>query len=111
FAPPAIGTFGPRNYPYLSGPSYMDTDLAVNKAFHIWEGHTLTFRASAFNWLNHPLAAFSSGNQLKLFYNTDYGTKASTLNTSSTSPTFGYTDTKAGGGTQRIIQLSLKYAF
>jgi hypothetical protein len=115
FAPPPIGTFGPRTYPYLSGPSYTDADLAVAKTFHIVESQTLTLRASAFNFINHPLAAFS-GNQLSLYYNTDYVGKASTLSVGSgssgaTSPTFGVTDTKAGAGTQRVLQLSLKYAF
>ena len=69
---------GPRNYPYLSGPSYTDADLAVAKTFHIVENQTVTLRASAFNFINHPLAAFS-GNQLSLYYNTDYVGKASTL--------------------------------
>jgi len=115
FAPPPIGAFGPRNYPYLSGPSYIDADLAVAKTFHIVENQTVTLRASAFNFVNHPLAAFS-GNQLNLYYNTDYVGKASALSVGSgssgaTSPTFGVTDTKAGSNTQRVLQLSLKYAF
>jgi hypothetical protein len=110
FAPPAIGTYGPRNYPYLSGPSYTDADLAINKVFHITESNTIMFRASAFDWINHPLAAFSGGQQLTLYYNTDYTSKMSTLS-SSTSPTFGFTDTKAGGDTRRVVELEVKYSF
>jgi Carboxypeptidase regulatory-like domain len=110
FAPPAIGTIGPRNYPYLSGPSYTDLDLAITKEFHLKESNIVTFRASAFNWINHPLAGFSSNQQLTLHYDTDYVSKASSLS-SSTSPTFGYTDTKTGGNTRRIIQLEVKYSF
>ncbi len=110
FAPPAIGSYGPRNYPYLSGPSYTDADLAINKVFHITESNTIMFRASAFDWINHPLAAFSGAQQLTLYYNTDYTSKMSTLS-SSTSPTFGFTDTKAGGDTRRVVELEVKYSF
>ena len=88
----------------------MVTDLAINKEFHVKESNIITFRASAFNWINHPLAAFSSNQQLTLYYNTDYVTKATSLS-SSTSPTFGYTDTKTGGNTRRIIELEVKYSF
>jgi hypothetical protein len=63
FAVPTIGTNGPRNYPYIKGVAYFDSDLALAKSFHITQNHTVTFRASAFDWLNHPLNAFS-GNQL-----------------------------------------------
>lgn len=60
---------GPRNLPYLSGPSYFDSDLALYKTFHVTERQSIQFRASAFNWLNHPLPIFSNGGllQLKLF--------------------------------------------
>lgn len=110
FAPPATGSYGPRNYPYLSGASYTDADLAINKVFHIKETNAIEFRASAFDWINHPLASFSGSQQLTLYYNTDYSSKATTLS-SSTSPTFGSTDTKVGGDTRRVIELELKYSF
>ena len=110
FAPPAIGAYGPRNYPYLSSASYTDFDLAINKVFHITEANAITFRASAFNWINHPLASFSGNQQLTLYYNTNYASKATALSTS-TSPTFGTTDTKAGGDTRRVVELELKYSF
>jgi hypothetical protein len=110
FAPPAIGAYGARDFPYLSGPSYTDSDLAISKTTHITEGQIVTFRASAFNWDNHPLATFSSSNQLALPFLTNYGSKASTLS-SSVSPTYGITDSKTGGDTRRIIQLDAKYDF
>jgi hypothetical protein len=110
FAPPAIGSYGPRNYPYLSSASYTDADLAINKVFHITETNAITFRASAFDWINHPLASFSGNQQLTLYYNTNYASKATALS-SSTSPTFGTTDTKAGGDTRRVVELELKYSF
>jgi len=109
FAVPAIGTNGPRNYPYIKGVAYFDSDLALAKEFHVAQGHIITFRASAFDWLNHPLNSFS-GKQLNLYYNTDYTSKVSTLS-SQTVSNFGTTTQKAGGDTRRILELSLKYAF
>ena len=109
FAVPAIGTNGPRVYPYIKGPAYFDSDLAIAKTFHIKERQTVEFRASAQDWLNHPLNAFS-GNQLKLYYTTDYTSKASTLATQTVS-NFGTTTQRAGNDTRRILELSLKYAF
>jgi hypothetical protein len=109
FAVPAIGTNGPRNYPYIKGVAYFDSDLALAKSFHITEGQRVTFRASAYDWLNHPLNAFS-GNQLNLYYTTDYTSKVSTLS-SQTVPNFGTTTQKAGGDTRRIVELGLKYEF
>jgi len=106
---PAIGTNGPRNYPYIKGVAYFDSDLALAKSIHITENHTVTFRASAYDWLNHPLNAFS-GNQLNLYYTTDYTSKVSTLS-SQTVPNFGTTTQKAGGDTRRIIELAIKYEF
>jgi len=106
FAAPAIGTNGPSNYPYFRNADFFDTDLAAYKTFHITEHHTVQFRASAFNWVNHPLPQFSGGNQLQLNYNNDL-----TPNAKSNSTTQGFLDTKAGGHAARIMELALKYNF
>ncbi len=110
FAAPAIGTSGPRQYPYLAGANYFDSDLAAFKTFHLTEKQTVEFRASAFNWLNHPLPGFSSNKQLALNYVADYATKQFSFN-NLTSENFGYLDSKAGAPSQRITELSLKYRF
>jgi len=109
FAPPAIGAYGARDFPYLSGPSYTNADLAMSKTFHITENHTVTLRANAFDWLNHPLATFSGSSQLALPFITAYGTTAPVL--TGASSTYGVTDSKTGGDTRRIIELALKYNF
>jgi Carboxypeptidase regulatory-like domain len=106
FAAPAIGSNGPRNLPYYRTADFFDTDLAAYKDFHITEGQTIQFRASAFNWVNHPLPEFSGNNQLTLHYNHDL-----TVNSASNSPTLGFLDTKTGGHSQRILELALKYNF
>jgi Carboxypeptidase regulatory-like domain len=115
FTPPSIGTFGPSQYRYISGAPYFDSDLAVYKTFHITERQGVQFRASAFNFLNHPLPQFSGSNQLTLHYNVDYASKAYSQNASaypSGNPdNFGVLDNKAGAPTQRILELAVKYTF
>ena len=81
----------------------------MSKTFHITDAHVVEFRANAFNWLNHPLATFSGGNQLALVSQADYNSKTAVL--SGASSTYGVTDSKTGGDTRRIIELALKYHF
>jgi hypothetical protein len=112
FIAPNFGSNGPRNYQYLSSASLFDSDLALYKTFHINDRNSIQFRVSAFNWLNHPLPEFSSGNQLTLKETIDRQNEAAGFQVSpSQSPTFGVLDTKAGAPNQRIWELSLKYMF
>ncbi|MHB1793915.1 MAG: outer membrane beta-barrel protein, partial [Acidobacteriaceae bacterium] len=111
FGAPAIGQYGGQNFPYFGNAAYIENDLALYKTFMIKGSQNVQFRVSAFNWLNHPLPEFSSGNQLTLRYNVDYASKAITQNTAADSPTWGTLDTKAGAPTQRIIELNMKYNF
>lgn len=113
FSAPAVGTYGGQKYPYMSMGSYFDNDLALYKTFHIHGSQNVQFRASAFNWLNHPLPQFSSQNQINLYYNVDYPTKAISLNTGSggTVSNWGYMDTKTSSPYERIIELNVKYNF
>jgi hypothetical protein len=103
---------GPRVYPYIKAPAYFDSDLALAKTFHVTEGQTVSFRASAFDWLNHPLNSFNpNSHQLNLYYNTDYTSKAVTLS-SQTPSNFGSTDGyHIGADNRRILELEVKYAF
>jgi hypothetical protein len=58
FQMPAYGQQGTLIWPYLRGPGYFDSDLALFKNFQITERQKLQFRLSATNWLNHPLEQF-----------------------------------------------------
>ena len=58
FGPPLPGQQGTLNMPYMHGPAYFDSDLAIYKNFNISERQKLQFRLSATNWLNHPLPQF-----------------------------------------------------
>ncbi len=61
FGMPAYGQQGPLAWPYMSGPAYFDSDLALFKNFQITERQKLQFRISAVNCLNHPLSAVRIG--------------------------------------------------
>jgi len=114
FAAPAVGTQGGQNYPYMKATSYYNSDLAIYRAFHIVEKQQVQFRASAFNWLNHPLPEFSSLTPITLNYNVDYASKKITPNFnqgSTGSVPFGVMDTKSQAPYQRIIELDVKYSF
>jgi len=58
FGMPAYGQQGPLQWPYMRGPNYFDSDLALFKNFQITERQKLQFRISAVNFLNHPLRQF-----------------------------------------------------
>ncbi len=58
FGAPAYGQQGPLQWPYMRGPAYFDSDLALFKNFQITERQKLQFRISAVNFLNHPLRQF-----------------------------------------------------
>lgn len=113
FSAPAVGKQGGQNYPYMSMGAYFNNDLALYKSFHIHESQQVQFRVSAFNWLNHPLPEFSGQNQVNLYYNVDYASKAITLNQGpgATVNNWGFMDTKSQAPYQRIIELDLKYSF
>jgi hypothetical protein len=58
FGMPAYGQQGPYLWPYMRGPAYFDSDLAIFKNFQITERQKLQFRMQAVNWLNHPISQF-----------------------------------------------------
>jgi Carboxypeptidase regulatory-like domain len=112
FNAPAVGTQGGQNYPYMSAGAYFNFDLAIYRSFRIHENQQIQFRASAFNWLNHPLPGFSNsggGGPLAVAYNVDYATRNITKNYNTN--TFGIQDSKTGAPYQRIIELNIKYFF
>jgi hypothetical protein len=87
-APAAQFRYGNLGYNALRGPSAFTLDFALHKAFHVHEKQTLTFRAEAFNFLNHK--------------------KLNLPITSLANPSFGLI---TSGGDGRNVQLALKYLF
>ena len=111
FSAPALGQQGMRQFTYLSGPSYNNSDLTLYKSFGITERQKVQFRASAFNFMNHPLWGYSTSNDITLKYATANGTTF-TPNVASGLPagyTWGTMDSKSGSA--RVVELSLKYSF
>lgn len=109
FTAPAVGTQGGKNFPYMRAAAYFDNDLAIERTFHLHETQSVRFRASAFNWLNHPLPDFASFSPLTVGYTVDYGSKAISPNYNQS--TFGVMNAKTSAPYQRIIDLNVKYFF
>lgn len=59
--PSVMGKNGPVIWPYIKGPKFFVSDLAMMKNFAITEGQKVQFRVSAFNFLNHPLSQLGVG--------------------------------------------------
>jgi hypothetical protein len=121
------GAYGGKTIPYVSGPGFLENDLAVYKTFTIHDEHKVQFRVSAFNWLNHALPVFSGASgPTNMYYQVNYQTKAIAANTASagTGPapggtgtglpyasTFGVLDYKSAAPSQRIMEFDIKYSF
>ncbi|MBI3681053.1 MAG: carboxypeptidase regulatory-like domain-containing protein [Acidobacteria bacterium] len=90
FTIPAAGAFGNQNRNSLPfyNVGFQNWNLAVFKDFTITERHRITFRTEFFNWPNHPN-----------WNGADTGPR---------SATFGKV---TGKGSERNIQLSLRYSF
>ncbi len=87
---PANGTFPNQNRQSigLHNPGFQNWNLSAFKNIRFAERHTIQFRLEAFNWINHP--------------------NWNGADTNPTSATFGLT---TGKGSERNLQLSLRYSF
>jgi hypothetical protein len=74
FAPPTGGKNGDIIWPYIKGPAFFNSDLAIYKDFTFKEHHKVEFRMSAFNFLNHALWQFGQGGASDL--NLNFSTSA-----------------------------------
>jgi len=96
---------GTTHMPYLAGPAFWNSDLGVHKNFKIERGN-IEFKAQAFNFLNHALWSFNSGDaNLVAKFNGDGSFK--TLGSAGTN-TFGVAQYKFG---HRSMQFELRYSF
>ena len=90
FVKASAGTFGNVGRNTLITPHFRGLDFAIHKNFRMpWEGHSLQFRAEAFNVLNHPSWGAPGGNI--------------------TSANFGVINST--GIPMRQLQMGLKYSF
>ena len=102
FTRPANGTIVTANVRnIIYNPGFQNHNLGLFKDFVIKEGHRITFRAEAFNWLNHPDWGGADGNPNNIVL--DAAGKVDFVRSS-----FGKITGKGGN---RELQFSLKYQF
>ena len=101
FVKPAAGTFSTaRNRNLVYAPGLQNWNLGLFKSFYVTEKQRVTFRAEAFNWVNHPNVGGENGGR--------GGGGGNGVDITPTSSTFGKVTSKGG---QRTLQLSLRYSF
>ena len=111
--PTTFGVNGPSVWPYIHGPAFFVSDLAMYKSFQVREDQTLQFRVSAFNFLNHPLPQFGQGadDDLHMGCNSSSTSLGCNLGGSNENTvTNGNVQYKATGQ-NRFLELALKYYF
>jgi hypothetical protein len=110
FTTPAFGTQGPAVLPYNRLPNYWDSDLGIYKSFHITESQSIQFKASATNWLNHPLGQFGLAGTGDISPNLQQssGGIVSIAPSNTNTQTTGAPQFKTGS---RFVTLALKYYF
>ncbi|HVW78141.1 MAG TPA: carboxypeptidase regulatory-like domain-containing protein [Alloacidobacterium sp.] len=115
--PTTMGQNGPAVWPYIHGPAYSNADLAVARNFKITERQNILFRASAFNFLNHPLPTFGLGSDLNLSMSCNSSTQDSLTPTcdgggrNTNNGTHGTTGSPAYETGRRVVEVALKYSF
>ncbi len=80
FTAAPFGSSGGFGLPFIAGQAFMENDLSLTKTFTVHEHNKIRFTASAFNWLNHPLPTFGSGESVTEYYFYNYTTHALTVN-------------------------------
>ncbi len=112
FAPTTSG-LGNTHPSYLPGPAFFNSDLGLMKTVDINDRQHLQFKVQAFNFLNHPLWSFYSGDtNLTMQFNGQTTTNG-VITTQGGTPTsssqnFGVATNRLG---HRSIQLEARYWF
>lgn len=109
FTPPPPGTEGDIIWPYIHGPAFFNSDLAIYKRFAFKEHQRVELRFSAFNFLNHPLPQFGMGgaNDVNLNFANSSGLLTLTNQNANTDgkPLFD------SNVVRRVIEFAAKYNF
>ena len=104
FAPPTGGSNGDIIWPYIKGPAFFNSDLALYKNFAITERQKIQLRFSAFNFLNHPLHQLGLGGDLNL----NFSNNGNLTTTNQNKLTDGYAHYTVG---RRVVEFTAKYNF
>jgi hypothetical protein len=113
FGLPALGSKGTFHFGYLPGPAFFDADISATKHFKVTERSNVSFRFSAFNFLNHPNVSFSGLDPSAYTLNytqtvTGGNVNEATVSAINDNTGFGTAKFKTG---RRIMELSLRYEF
>jgi len=110
FTVPPPGMEGDIIWPYIKGPAFFNSDLAIYKRFAFKEHQRVELRFSAFNFLNHPLPQFnmSGANDLELNF-TQPGT--GTFSATNTNPNTSGHVLYDSNLVRRVVEFALKYNF
>jgi hypothetical protein len=111
--PTTQGVNGPSIWPYIKGPAFFVSDLAMMKNFKLRDSQSIQFRVSAFNFLNHPLDQLGEGSDASLHMACNSSSTALGCNLGG-----GNVNTYTNGSAQykalqqnRLMELALKYYF
>ena len=104
FSTPAVGTLGNLGIANIAGPGVFQLDMAVSRAFRVWEKRALQIRAEAFNLPNHLNPSGLQGNTIGLAGALNGGNFGQI--TQDISGTSGLSS-----GDYRVIQFALKFLF
>lgn len=113
-APTTVGVNGPTVWPDIQGPKFFNSDIAMAKSFQVHESQNIQFRASAFNFINHPLSQFGLASDVNLHMGCDSTSQDSATptcdqgGTNTNVQTTGSPYFKTG---RRVVEVSLKYNF
>ena len=118
FAAPTGGQNGDLIWPYIKGPAFFNSDLAIYKDFLFKEHHKVEFRLSAFNFMNHAIEQFGQGGAGDVNLNFSTPTASSCGNQVAPcglSPTNLNTTTTGSplykNQVPRVIEFAVKYMF
>jgi hypothetical protein len=103
FRAPLVGHNGTYQMPYAKTPPFQNHDLSLFKNFQFSESRKLQFRASAYNFLNHPLPFFNGGSDPGLAMSFANG-----VPDDNTLKNFGRPTLQRG---HRLMQLAIKFYF
>lgn len=106
FGPAPAGSNGDIIWPYIKGPAFFNSDLAMYKNFNLNERHKLQLRFSAFNFLNHPLPQLGAGgnSDIQLNFNNNGNLSQTNIN----KLTWGGANYTVG---RRVVEFAIKYNF
>ncbi len=106
FAPPTAGHNGDLIWPYIHGPAFFNSDLAIYKRFTFQEHKRVELRFSAFNFLNHPLPQFGAGGNSDI--NLNFNNNGALTQTNQNTLTTGTPHFSVG---RRVIEFTAKFNF